>query len=78
MINCLPIGTNIPELLQSEPCNGEYISTACIAQNGAITALNLPANSTQQQINTAFVLALQNLLNQIEELTARVELLETP
>lgn len=71
-------GVDIPELLPSEPCKGDYVSTACVAQSGAITALNLPANSTQQQINTAFVLALQNLLNQIEELTARVEVLETP
>jgi len=70
-------GVNIPELIL-EPCKGENISTACVSSPVSITALNLPANSTQQQINTAFVLALQNLLNQIEELTARVEVLETP
>ena len=71
-------GISIPSLGISPCPDGIYHSDKCIIHSGAITALNLPANSTQQQINTAFVLALQNLLNQIEELTARVEVLETP
>mgnify|MGYP006349048743 FL=1 len=71
-------GTTVPLELIEEPCNGNYTSTACISSPVAITALNLPANATQLQINTALVLAIQNLSNQIEELTARVIELETP
>ena len=71
-------GTTVPLELIEEPCNGSYTSTACISSPVAITALNLPTNSTQQQINNALVLAIQNLSNQITELTARVVELETP
>jgi hypothetical protein len=71
-------GTTVPLELIEEPCNGDYTSTACISSPVAITALNLPVNATQQQINNALVLAIQNLSNQIAELTARVVELETP
>jgi hypothetical protein len=69
-------GVDIPTLI-SEPCNGEYISTACITSPVSIIALNLPINATQQQINNALVLVVQNLLQQIVELTTRIEVLET-
>lgn len=78
MINCLPTGTNIPELLQSEPCDGIYTSDSCIIHPQAITALNLPVNSSLNTIITALVLGLQYKEEQIQELIARIEVLETP
>lgn len=72
-----PNGVDIPEL-SSENCDGIYTSTNCIVQAGAITALGLPANSTQTQINTAVVLALAYKQELIDDLIARVEALETP
>jgi len=76
MIECNS-GTSIPDL-SPETCNGVYTSTNCIVQAGAITALGLPANSTQTQINTALVLALAYKQELIDDLIARVEALETP
>ena len=71
-------GTTVPLELLEEPCGGNYTSTSCVSSPVAITALNLPVNATQLQINTALVLVVQNLSNQITELTARVVELETP
>lgn len=36
------------------PCDGEYISTQCIAHPASIAFLSIPANSTQYDINNAF------------------------
>ena len=77
MTQCLT-GTNVPTLLSAEPCGGEYTSTACIVNPGAISYLNLPANSTQQTINSALINALIFKDQTIAELTARILILETP
>jgi len=61
--------TNIPELnLLEDPCEGVKKSTNCVIQATAIPPLNLPPNSTQTQINSALVLALQSALLRIEQL----------
>jgi hypothetical protein len=75
MINCNTI--SIPEL-ESEPCNGEYFSTQCVIHAPALSSLNLPANSPQSDINTAFLLVLTNLNEQIAALQERVTTLENP
>lgn len=68
-------GTNVPEL-ENEICNGAYISTQCIVNIPALSYLNLPANSSQQVINNAFILALQYKDEQITQLIERIETLE--
>jgi hypothetical protein len=61
--------TNIPELdLEADPCGGERTSTDCVVQAAAITALNLPTNSTQTQINSAIVVSLSSLAARITAL----------
>lgn len=75
MTKCLT-GTNIPTLLPTEPCDGEYTSTACIVNPGAISYLNLPANSTQQTINSALINALMAKDATIFELESRILILE--
>jgi hypothetical protein len=60
-------GISIPEL-SADPCHGETKSTECIIHKDAITLLDLPPNSTQAEINNAFVLAINSLLLRIEEL----------
>jgi hypothetical protein len=64
--------TNIPELnIVVDPCGGDKPSTNCIIHAELISMLNLPANSTQTQINAAIVAKLVDL----EE---RITLLENP
>ena len=64
--------TNIPELNQeADPCGGVKTNTDCVAQTAAITALDLPANSTQTQINEKIVISLSSL-------AARITALENP
>jgi len=57
-------------------CGGTYISTSCIATPNAITFLNLPAESTQSDINSALVVQLVQLSNKIIILQNRVTALE--
>jgi hypothetical protein len=71
-------GVDIPNILQTETCNGEYKSTQCIIHPTAISYLNLPINSSQQTINNAFILALQYKDEVILALTERIEALEAP
>jgi hypothetical protein len=75
MTKCLT-GTNVPTLLPTEPCGGEYLPTACIVNPGAISYLNLPANSTQQTINSALINALMAKDVTIFELESRILILE--
>ena len=58
------------------PCGGEYISSACIVHAPTLNYLNLPAGSTQEQINTSFINALISKDQIIAALTARVVILE--
>lgn len=48
------------------PC--ELTSTSCAVQTDPIPYLGLPENSTQEEINTALVLALQAANNRITQL----------
>ena len=56
--------------LPTDPCNGKQVSTKCLINESAIPSLFLEPNSTQEEVNNAFVLAINSLIN-------RVELLET-
>ena len=49
-------------------CNGKRLSTTCVIHPSIISLLSLPANSTQEEINNAFVLAISSLINRVEEL----------
>lgn len=71
--------------LPNDECLGERIKTGCVYSPNAYTLLELPANSTQEQINNALVIAInamkvtndaQQLI--IEDLELRVIDLETP
>ena len=70
-------GIVIPSLLPTDPCNGETKNSACVIHTDAITLLDLPINSTQEEINNAFVLAISSLLNRVELLETRVDDLES-
>ena len=60
--------TNIVIQQIEDPCQGETKNSACIIHTDPITLLDLPANSTQEEINNAFVLAISSLMNRVEEL----------
>jgi len=73
-----------PEL-PTDPCNGKTINSTCVISTNAYTLLDLPANSTQEQINNALVLALNSALTTnnaqqliIDDLELRIVALETP
>lgn len=51
-----------------DPCDGNIKNTDCVVQVGAIPVLGLAPNSTQTEINSALVLALQNALVRIQQL----------
>lgn len=68
-------GTTIPTLTE-EICSGVYTSDNCIIHSEAITALNLPVNSSVRVILNALVLAIQYKEEQIQTLTERIEALE--
>lgn len=78
--------TNIAEVpLVTDTCEGKLTSTTCVIHETAITYLDLPANATQEEINNALVLSLQDTRNrlataeeQILDLESRVEALENP
>lgn len=59
-----------------EPCGGKYTSSACMIHAPTLNYLNLPAGSTQEQINTSFINALISKDQIIAALTARVVILE--
>ena len=68
-----------------DECLGERIKTGCVVSPTAYTLLDLPANSTQEEINNALVLALNSAFTTntaqqlvIEDLEARIEALENP
>jgi len=57
-------------------CDGIITSTTCIAHPTAISFLNLPAESTQAQINSALTTALVAAYSRILALENRVTTLE--
>lgn len=69
-----PNGIDIP-VLQTEICGGDYIDDNCIIHSGAITALNLPPNSSLNTIVNALVLAIQYKETQIQDLQAQINAL---
>jgi hypothetical protein len=62
--------TNIEIEQVVDECGGRTVKSSCVVNVPAITLLDLPANSTQEEVNNALVLAINSLIN-------RVELLET-
>jgi phage-related minor tail protein len=65
-------------------CNGNITSTDCIASPVANVTLDLPEGASQTQINNALTTALvykqqqiEELIDLIEDLTARIVILET-
>lgn len=77
MSTCIT-NTTSPTNSTPVPCDGEYISTECSLSPTAISYLGIQVGDSQALINTRIVLALQNLLDQIEDLQTRVTDLETP
>jgi hypothetical protein len=59
------------------PCGGDFKSTDCIQTPTANLTLNLASGATQTQINNALTTALVYKQQQIEELIARIVVLET-
>ena len=71
--------------LPTDQCKGKTINAGCVIDSNAYTLLEITANSTQQEINNALVLALNaaNTINNaqqlvIEDLEGRIEALENP
>ena len=60
-------GTSIPQKI-SEPCDGEYKSTDCVASPNPLIYLGLPQGASQTQINNALLLALASKDQQISTL----------
>ena len=67
--------THIVPTFENDPCLGDKKSTKCVLDENAFIELNLPANSTQEEINAALYQALQaqvlvneNQQTQIDEL----------
>ena len=67
-------GVDIPQLSE-ENCEGVYISSQCIINPNAITALNLPVNSSLNTIINALVLGLIYKEEQITSLQAQIDAL---
>lgn len=74
MSNCYE-GVVVPTPIE-EPCGNSYMSTDCVTSPNQFLYLDLPAGSTQTAINTNLVLALQTANSLIQDLIARVEILE--
>ena len=64
---------NIPANLTTDPCKGKRYSTGCVIHPTAISILELPSDSTQEEINNALFLALQSALDRITLLEGRIE-----
>lgn len=67
-----------------EPCEGNYLSTDCVATPTPITTLNLAAGATQTEINAALLAILlikgQDILKlqqDVNALTERLAVLES-
>ena len=73
-INCND-GISIPTLENSPCLNGIFYSDNCTIHAGAITALNLPANSSLNTIVNALVLAIQYKEEQIQDLQSQINAL---
>lgn len=56
--------TNTPINQEEDPCGGTHVSTECIVEPSALPELDLPANSTQQEVNLALQTGLYTVLNQ--------------
>lgn len=74
--NCNISTTVVPDNTPLE-CD-QYYLTKCVIHPAALAFLGLPANSTQEQINTAILMALINMNNKIIQLQNRVDALENP
>ena len=75
MDNCQ---VNTQVVLDNSPldCDGIVASTSCVAIPDPITFLNLPAESTQSEVNAALVVKLVQCFNTITSLKNRVSILE--
>jgi hypothetical protein len=77
MDNC-NTGITIPNLLPTEPCNGNYISTDCIASPNANSALDLPIGATQTQTNAAITAAILHKEEQIQSIITEINNTTSP
>ncbi len=68
-------GIAIPSPIE-EPCGNSYMSTNCVNTPEQIIYLGLPAGTSQTVINSNLVAALQTANQLIQDLTARIEILE--
>ena len=66
-------GIEVPILFPTDFCKGQKTSTRCIVNQDAITLLQLPPNSTQEEVNNAMVIAIASLINRVVSLEAEVE-----
>jgi hypothetical protein len=68
MSNICYTGINIPEP-QEEDCSGNYTKLQCVYSPIAIPSLSLPANTKLTEIVEALLQKIEDLQNQINELT---------
>lgn len=69
----IPCNLNTPTIFETDPCEGNRQSAACVIDSSLYSELGLDENSTQQQINQAFYLALQNLKATVENLQSQID-----
>lgn len=74
-MKCNNQGIIIPNL-EDDPCNGDKKSTACVVHTSSIPSLDLPEDSTQEDINNAIIVALNSANNRIVALETLIEDLE--
>ena len=67
-MDCPTNNINIPTPLV-EPCGGYYISTSCVSTPNSLTYLDLPAGSSQTQVNESLVTALNQKEQQIQSIS---------
>lgn len=68
-----PCNLNTPTVFESDPCNGEVKSAACVRDSSLYSELGLTANATQQEINQALYLAVQNLKATVVNLQSQID-----
>jgi len=71
MNNC-NTGISIPTLSEDN-CGGKTTSTKCVIHEEQISLLEIPANSTQEIINNAIMVALSSLQTRVTSLEEALE-----
>lgn len=77
MTECFTTNVNeVPNL--PDPCEGRTAYTTCIIHPTALTYLNLPVNSTQEQLNNALLASLIDTRQRLALAEQAIIALQTP